>query len=79
MGDRTTTYHPCPECSKEAERYDAPSSLLYLDSCEHCGWTSGLSYYEVAENEIALCTEEEARLKGYLVTCPKCKQEVMKS
>lgn len=46
MGDRTTTYYPCPNCGKQAEQYDAPSSLIWSNHCDYCGWDDRLNYYE---------------------------------
>lgn len=62
MGDRITTYLPCPKCGKKTEQYDASSSLLWVWNCEHCGWHDPRSYYEVDETHIVFCTEEEARM-----------------
>lgn len=75
MGDRTTTYYSCPKCGKERESYDAPSSLMYFDKCEHCNDVDPRDYYEDTGNRIILCTEEEARKQGLLVECPTCLKE----
>jgi len=63
MGDRITTYLPCPKCGEETEQYDASSSLMWIWNCEHCGWKDDRDYYEVSEHEIHLCTEEELEEK----------------
>lgn len=56
MGDRTTIYHPCPQCYKEMETHDAPSSLIYISKCEHCGYEDQRDYFEISEHEIKLIT-----------------------
>ncbi len=79
MGDRITTYLPCPQCGKETEQYDASSSLLWVWQCDACGWHDPRSYYEISDHEIVLCTKEEARKNGGLATCKNCGKEVMGS
>ena len=74
MGDRTTTYSPCPKCGKEMETYDAPSCLMWSSNCGHCGYDDGLDYYEAPNNIIELCTKEQAKQKGLIMDCPKCKE-----
>ena len=64
MGDRTTTYFPCPKCGKEVEQYDAPSSLIWSCYCESCDWKDDRDYYEMDDNTIELLTPEEAKAKG---------------
>lgn len=59
MGDRITTYHPCPQCHKEMETYDASSSLMYVSQCDHCGYKDRREYFEISENEIRLITSEQ--------------------
>ena len=59
MGDRITTHHPCPQCHKEMETYDAMSSLMYVSKCDHCGYKDQRDYFEVSENEIHLITPEQ--------------------
>lgn len=59
MGDTTTTFHPCPQCHKEMETYDAPSSLMYVSKCDHCGFKDQRDYFETSENEIQLITQEQ--------------------
>ena len=61
MGDRTTTYHPCPQCHKQMETYDAPSSLLYLSQCDKCGYKDEREYFEIDEHKIALMTPRELK------------------
>jgi endogenous inhibitor of DNA gyrase (YacG/DUF329 family) len=78
MGDRTTWWGPCPKCGKEIEWYDASSSLLYGANCE-CGWADPLHYYEISDDEIVLCTIEEARQNGGWIKCEKCGKEIMGS
>ena len=79
MGDRITTYRPCPKCGKETEEYVATSCLQYVWNCDHCGWKSDLDYYQVSDYQIVLCTKEQARKNGGLVVCKNCKKEVMGS
>ena len=79
MGDRITTFLPCPKCGKESEQYDASSSLLWVWTCEHCGWKDDKEYFEKSISEIVLCAPEEARKNGGLVICKKCGREVMGS
>jgi len=76
MGDRTMWTAKCPKCGKDVEYYDAPSCLMYGTSCE-CGWRSPYDYYEIADNEIVLCTKEEYR-KNYKYTdwCQKRQKEM---
>jgi len=59
MGDRITTYHPCPQCHKQMETYDAMSSLMYVSKCDHCGYEDKREYFEISEHEIALMTPEQ--------------------
>ena len=59
MGDRITTYHPCPQCHRQMETYDALSSLMYVSQCEHCGYKDRREYFEVGRNEIRLITPEQ--------------------
>ncbi len=59
MGDRITTYHPCIQCRKQMETYDAMSSLIYVSKCDHCGYEDQRDYFEVSENEIRLITSEQ--------------------
>lgn len=59
MGDRITTYHPCPQCHKEMETYDAMSSLMYVSKCDHCGYEDQREYFDISEHEIALITPEQ--------------------
>ena len=59
MGDRYLSYYPCPQCGKEVEECDASSSLMFIAICDACGWKDPRDYYEIGENEIALCTKEE--------------------
>jgi len=66
MGDRTTTYLPCPNCGKESEQYDAPSCYMWSWNCEHCGWKDLRNYYETEPNTIELMTEEEAKKRGLI-------------
>ena len=61
MGDRITTYHPCPQCYKEMETCDAMSSLMYVSKCDHCGYEDQRDYFEVSENEIRLITPEQLK------------------
>jgi len=61
MGDRTTTYLPCPKCGKESEQYDAPSCLMWVWICDYCKWKDDRNYYETSENTIELITEKEAK------------------
>jgi len=63
MGDRYISYYDCPKCGEEVELYDAPSSVMYVAICDKCGWREPLNYYEVADNEIVLCTKEEYNKK----------------
>lgn len=72
MGDRTTWNETCPECGAEngVEVYDAPSSLMWVRSCEECDWRDPRGYYEGRNNHIYLCTDEEARRLGYIMDCP---------
>ena len=81
MGDRTTTFSPCPKCGDvdSYSEYDAPSSLIFHAQCEKCGWKDLRRYYEQDESTIVLCTEEEARKNGGLVVCKNCTKEVMGS
>lgn len=46
MGDRTWWFDECPNCGKEKEVYDAPSSIIWSNHCDNCGWDDGLNYYE---------------------------------
>lgn len=78
MGDRTTTFYKC-NCGGEIEEYDAPSSLMFTASCNKCDFRDPREYYEISSTEITLSTPEEARNNGGLVTCQKCKKEVMGS
>jgi hypothetical protein len=75
MGDRTTTYLPCPECGKESEQYDAPSCLIWSWDCWHCGWKDNRRYYEAPNNQIWLISEKDARGKELIMDCPKCKEK----
>lgn len=59
MGDRITTFLPCPKCGKETEQYDASSSLLWVWNCENCGWKDERDYYELPNNTIALMTKKQ--------------------
>jgi uncharacterized Zn finger protein len=59
MGDRTIIYHPCPQCHKEMETFDAPSSLMYISRCDHCGYKDRRDYFETNENEVRLITPEQ--------------------
>lgn len=59
MGSRYYSYHKCPNCGKDYELYDAPSSLMYIGVCEHCSWSEPKDYYETGEHEISLMTPEE--------------------
>jgi anaerobic ribonucleoside-triphosphate reductase len=72
MGDRTTYYYKCPKCGREngVEVYDAPSCLMYVESCQFCDYKVDKDYYEVDENHITLIDKKEARELGYL--CKKC-------
>ena len=72
MGDRTISYLPCPQCGKEYELYDAPSSLMYLGTCENCGWTEPKNYYEVNDHTTLLDTKEG--LEKHLSENPKDKE-----
>lgn len=72
MGDRTTTYSPCPKCGKEMETYDAPSCLMWSEHCDHCGYDDGLNYYEAPNNMLYLITEEQAIKDGLIMDCPLC-------
>lgn len=76
MGDRTTSFVPCPKCGKETDQYDAPSSLMWCWSCESCGWSDPRDYYEAPENVIELITKEEAIAKGLIMECPDCKERM---
>lgn len=58
MGNRYTWFEKCPECPREVEYYDAPSSLMYIANCV-CGWSEPRDYYELSMHEIALFTPEE--------------------
>lgn len=79
MGDRITTYLPCPNCKKETEQYDAPSCLIWSWNCEHCGWKDDRVYFEDRVGNIHLCTEQEAKEKGYILVCPKCVEDMTAS
>lgn len=68
MGDRTTTYYP-HGCGGEVEEYDAPSSLLFVASCNKCGWNDYREYYETGEHTIELLTKEQAEAKGFCTNC----------
>lgn len=46
MGNRYITFYPCPECGKEVEEYDAPSSNMFVVICS-CGWHDTRQYFEV--------------------------------
>lgn len=59
MGDITTTFHPCPQCHKEMETHDGPSSLIYLSRCEHCGYKDQREYFETGKHEVRLITPEQ--------------------
>ena len=74
MGDRITTYLPCPKCGKESEQYDAPTCLLWSWTCEHCGWSDKRDYYEIGRNfnNIELLTKEQAIKRKILIKCPDC-------
>lgn len=61
MGDRITTYHPCPQCHKQMETYDAMSSLIYVSKCDHCDYDDKREYFEVSENEIRLIIPEQLK------------------
>ena len=61
MGDRITTYHPCPQCYKQMETYNAMSSLMYVSKCDHCGYKNKREYFEVSENEVRLITPEQLK------------------
>ena len=69
MGDRTYTFYPCPKCGKEIEKYDAPSCLLWINMCESCGWSDGLSYYEGPGNSLWLITEKQQTIKQKHTMC----------
>lgn len=81
MGDRYTWWQKCPneECKGEVKYYDAPSSLMYVGTCDTCNWREPRDYYEINSHEIVLCTPEEARKNGGLVICKNCNKEVMGS
>ena len=76
MGDRYYYYSDCPKCGAKQglETYDAPSCYQYVVSCEVCGWVDRNSpnYYDIADNEIVLCTKEEY-IKKYKYT-PFCQE-----
>ena len=74
MGDRITTYPPCPKCGKKSEQYSAYSCLQWSWHCEHCGWKDDRDYYETDENTIGLMTEKEARERKVIFDCPVCKE-----
>jgi rubredoxin len=63
MGDRITTYLPCPECGEETEQYDAASSLIWNWNCGECGWVDDREYWEVGDNEIFFGTEEQYKIR----------------
>ena len=80
MGDRITSYYKCPKCKTgEVEEYDAASSLMFVATCDNCDYRDDREYFEISDNEIVLCTAEEARKNGGLVICKRCKKEVMGS
>ena len=73
MGDRTQWIDTCPECGeKSLECFDAPTSVLWVRTCDKCGYIDKRNYYEDGNNGIYLCTEEDAIKKGLLIKCPLC-------
>lgn len=79
MGDRTLWIEKCPNCGEDMECYDAPTCLLWVRCCEKCKWSDDRRYYESKDVTgsyiIQLLTSEDARDKGLLVDCPRCKLE----
>ncbi len=72
MGTRLKWIDTCPECGKDTlECYDAPSSMLWVRSCNKCNYVDKRNYYE-SSDEIYLCTEEQAIEQGLLLKCPLC-------
>lgn len=51
MGDRYISKRKCPVCGVMYEVYDAPSSMMYCASCDNCGFSENLSYYEFKVGE----------------------------
>lgn len=41
------------------ETHDAPSSLIYVSQCDHCGYNDQWDYFETSENETRLITKEQ--------------------
>lgn len=76
MGDRYSWEEKCPQCKGVMEYYDAPSSLMYIGSCNECKYRDPLGYYEAPDNHIELCTHKEAVEKGLVMDCPKCHREM---
>lgn len=66
MGDRITTYLPCPKCGKESEQYDQSSALTWVWICDNCGWKDDRDYYETEPNTIELLTEKQALERGLI-------------
>jgi len=66
MGDRTYSYYNCPKCGKKGgvEIYDAYSSLMYVEACQHCDYRVDLDYYETAPNTLELLSTDEAKKRG---------------
>lgn len=61
MGNRYFWFKPCPNCKKEMDCADMPSSLLYSEQCDFCEHTSGMEY------------EEKETLEGIVVDFVKTK------
>ena len=66
MGDRTTTYLPCPKCGGETEQYDAPSSLMWVWDCDECGWRDDRTYYNTEPHTLELLSKKEVQKRGLL-------------
>lgn len=71
MGDRSIWYEDCPKCNGKdtVEVADDSSSLIFYRKCNKCGWTDGLGYYEGKNDDIILCTKEEAIKLGLIYLC----------
>lgn len=72
MGDKTWYYDECPHCGSEKEVFDQPSSILWSNTCDECGWTDRLEYYEEKDGYTIhkLTTEEARKIKDKLYQPP---------
>jgi len=64
MGDTTKKILPCPKCGKDSDQYDCPTSMLWVWTCDYCGWKDDRNYHVDEDGRLLVISDNEANKIG---------------